>query len=213
MERKQFTFYRSYFEAVKELPKKEQCAVILAICAYALDEEEPKLQGTSKAVFTLIRPTLDTARKKAKGGSNGTPSKDNGKTGERQAEDSGKEKEGEKEKEIEKENECYPPNPLAEVMTAYMEKINPTPSQMSMDELKGYVEQMGGAVCLRAIDIALDAKKANWNYIRAILRDKLSKGVKCLADWDALDEAREKEAEQNGNIAQRTKPGELPELR
>lgn len=105
--RKQFTFYRSYFEAVIDLPKKDQTAVILAICDYALNEVEPDLAGTSKVVFNLIRPTLDAARRKAEGGKKGTPTKDSEKIPQRCEEDSKKEKEGEKEKEVEKENECY----------------------------------------------------------------------------------------------------------
>lgn len=103
--RAQFTFYRSYYDALKNLPKKEQTAVILAICAYALDNEEPKLQGTASAIFTLIRPTLDAGRRKAMGGKNGTPKKDKGKIEERYDEDVEKEIEKEKEKEIEKEVE------------------------------------------------------------------------------------------------------------
>lgn len=65
MKRSQFTFYRSYFEAIKSLPKRDMASVILAICAYALDEDEPNLTGVPLAVFTLIRPTLDSGRKKA----------------------------------------------------------------------------------------------------------------------------------------------------
>lgn len=84
---------------------------------------------------------------------------------------------------------------IAAVMSAYLDKINPTPSQASIDELKGYVEQMGADCCLKAFDIALDAKKANWPYIRGILRSKLSKGVRCLADWDALEAKREKSSQ------------------
>lgn len=80
---------------------------------------------------------------------------------------------------------------IAVVMSAYLDKINPTPSQYSLDELKGYVEQMGAECCLRAFDIALDAKKANWQYIRGILRSKLRQGVRCIADWDALEAKRE----------------------
>lgn len=80
---------------------------------------------------------------------------------------------------------------VATVMSAYLDKINPSASQNSLDELRGYVEVMGSEVCLRAIDIALDAKKATWNYIRAILRDKQSRGVRCLADWDALEQSRD----------------------
>lgn len=81
---------------------------------------------------------------------------------------------------------------LAAVMSAYLDKINPNPSQTSLDELKGYAEAMGSEVCLRAIDTALDAGKANWSYIRAILRNKQSQGVSCLADWDRLEEGRER---------------------
>ena len=73
-------------------------------------------------------------------------------------------------------------------------------SQTSLDKLKGYAEEMGEAVCKRAFDIALDNKKASWSYIEAILQDRLRRGVKCLADWDALEEQvkARKEAEKNG---------------
>lgn len=71
MNRNQFTFYRSFYDAVKVLPKKEQTAVILAICAYALDNEEPKLNGTAAAIFTLVRPMLDSSRRKAESGKRG----------------------------------------------------------------------------------------------------------------------------------------------
>ena len=73
----------------------------------------------------------------------------------------------------------------------YLDRINPSPSPTSVDELRGYAQAMGGEVCRRAMDVALDAKKANWPYIRGILRSKLAAGVKCLADWDRLEEARE----------------------
>ncbi len=79
---------------------------------------------------------------------------------------------------------------LAAVMTAFMDKINPTPSPTCIEELKAFAEQMGSECCIRAMDIALDAKKANWNYIRAILRSKLQQGVKCAADWDKVEERR-----------------------
>lgn len=114
MERAQFTFYRSYYEAISALPKKDQTAVLLAVCAYALDNKEPNLSGTANAVFTLIRPTLDTGRRKAQGGSKGKPmksseersGKDAAKTSERSGKDTAKEKEGEIEVEKEVEDEC-----------------------------------------------------------------------------------------------------------
>ena len=204
MKRDQFTFYRRYYEALKHLPKRDRSDVLMAVIGYALDEEIPKLSGVPLSVFTLIRPTLDSGRNKAKNRLNkqktsqeqtGTKQEQNGKEGE-------SEREVEKELEREVESECegegendssLPTTPLprsgpvAEVISDYLDRINPSASSASLDELRGYAEAMGAAVCKRAFDIALDSKKANWPYIRAILRDKQARGVRCLADWDALE--------------------------
>lgn len=201
MERKQFTFYRSYYEAVKELPKKEQCAVILAICAYALDEKEPELTGTAKAIFSLVRPTLDSSRRKAESGKAGGKGKQTESKTEANDKQTAREKENKKENKNKKENECcYPlppeaptlPEPdVASVFSDFLNRVNPSASQRCLDELAGYVRVMGPAVCKRAIDIALDNKKATWSYIKAILADKQARGVRCLADWDNLEKERE----------------------
>lgn len=70
--RNQFTFYKSYYDAIQALSKKDQSALILAVCAYAIYETPPK--GLSNAAFTafnLIKPTLDSGRKKAESGALG----------------------------------------------------------------------------------------------------------------------------------------------
>lgn len=105
LERKQFTFYRSYYEAIKALPKKDQTAVLLAICAYALDNEEPKLTGTATAIFTLVRPTLDSSRKRAENGKRGGEVKPSESKSEAKPKQNAREKEKEKENEIENELE------------------------------------------------------------------------------------------------------------
>ncbi|MBQ4601186.1 MAG: hypothetical protein IJB17_06120 [Oscillospiraceae bacterium] len=70
--RGQFTFYRSYFEALMDLQEQERLPILQAIMAYALDGTEPKeLSGNGRAVFRLIRPTLDSGRKMAAGGKKG----------------------------------------------------------------------------------------------------------------------------------------------
>lgn len=204
MKREQFTFYRSYYEALKHLSKRDRADVLMAVIAYALDEEVPKLSGVPLSVFTLIRPTLDSGRNKARNRviKRETKAEQN----DNKTEQMRKEKEGEVEREKEREGECErelegdsplvtPPAPpvsaSAAVLSDYLNRVNPAASPASLDELKGYAEQMGKDVCIRAIDIALDSKKATWPYIRAILRDKLQRGVKCLADWDALEEQRQ----------------------
>ena len=95
--RKQFTFYRSYYEAIKKLSAKRRLGLLEAIVTYGLDGIEPAgLDDVQEMVFTLIRPTLDAAHKMAAGGRKS-------KVGQRS--DKGSAKEGEKETEIEKENE------------------------------------------------------------------------------------------------------------
>ena len=66
-ERNQFTFYRSFWEAVEELSDEDRLAVLTGIIHYALDEKVPVLSSAyQRSMFTLCKPILDTARKKAK---------------------------------------------------------------------------------------------------------------------------------------------------
>lgn len=102
MERNQFTFYRSYRDALRALNAKDFKAVVLAICDYALDESEPCLSGVPHAVFTLIRPTLDSGRNKAANRQNKTKTKEE-QSGNK-SEQTSEEKEGEKEREEENDS-------------------------------------------------------------------------------------------------------------
>lgn len=196
MEREQFTFYRSFWEALKALPKKDQLPFVMAVCSYAFGEENKTLTGQASAAFLLVKPILDKANKKAANGKlGGSKRKANGKQTASNIEGE-KEMEGEEEIEVDVEDEYIGAGDgndpgLAAVMDAYMNRIDPTPSPTSMDELKGYVDLMGPEVCIRAINVALDAKAANWNYIRRVLMNKASQGVRCIADWDALEAERE----------------------
>lgn len=81
---------------------------------------------------------------------------------------------------------------VAKVMSAYMDRINPTPSQICVDELTGFARELGAEVCIHAMSVALDEKKTQWSYIRAILRDYRDNGVRCLADIQAREEKRGK---------------------
>ena len=59
MERDSFIFYRSFYEAIKEISEQEQLNVYRAITEYALNQKEIEITGVSKAIFTLIKPQLD----------------------------------------------------------------------------------------------------------------------------------------------------------
>jgi hypothetical protein len=51
-------FYRSMFEAIKELPKATQAEIYHAIFEYSLDFKKPELKGLAKTVWILIEPVL-----------------------------------------------------------------------------------------------------------------------------------------------------------
>jgi len=64
-------FYRSFYEAIKELPENIQSQVYSAIFEYSLNFNEPQLEGISKTVFTLIKPQLDANNKRFENGKKG----------------------------------------------------------------------------------------------------------------------------------------------
>ena len=134
MTREQFTFYRSYWEAVKRLRKPaDRLSALEAIAAYALDGEERDLTDAADAIFVLIRPVLDSAAKKSKGGK-ASPSteEDIDKISASDDEDIDNKKKNKKKKEGEKENECY---------IAPARFVRP-----SLDDVAAYCLERGGIV-------------------------------------------------------------------
>ena len=81
---------------------------------------------------------------------------------------------------------------FAQVMRVYMDRINPTPSQICVDELLDFTRELGAEVCIHAMSVALDEKKTQWSYMRAILRGYRDDGVRCLSDIQAREAKRGK---------------------
>lgn len=83
--RDSFVFYRSFFEALQDVPTEERACIYDAICAYSLNDIEPKLTGMQLAIFKLIRPNIDANKRKYENGKKGAnfgskggrPKKDN----------------------------------------------------------------------------------------------------------------------------------------
>lgn len=71
MKRESFVFYRSFYEAINELPEETQLEVYKAITSYALEGELTELAGLPKVIFTLIKPQLDANNKKYLDGKKG----------------------------------------------------------------------------------------------------------------------------------------------
>lgn len=71
-ERSTFQFFRSFYDAAKNIPDKEmQADFLMAICEYALNGKEPEGSGIINALFALVKPNLDISRKRAQAGRKG----------------------------------------------------------------------------------------------------------------------------------------------
>lgn len=60
--------YRSFYEAVKDLPLEHQAIIWQAICEYTFNFTEIELSGICKTVFILIKPQLDANLQRFKNG-------------------------------------------------------------------------------------------------------------------------------------------------
>ena len=50
--------YRSFYEAIKELPKENQADIWGAICNFYFNETEPSFTGINQTVWILIQPVM-----------------------------------------------------------------------------------------------------------------------------------------------------------
>lgn len=71
MERESIVFYKSFYEAIKELDEKDRLSAFEAIIEYGLYGEEPEESGIVKAIFALVRPQIDANNKRYKNGLKG----------------------------------------------------------------------------------------------------------------------------------------------
>ena len=63
MAAEKFTFFISFYEALKELPSEDFKKVIIAICEYAFYDKEPDLPLNLIVPFRLIKPIIDKTLK------------------------------------------------------------------------------------------------------------------------------------------------------
>ncbi len=75
-----FFFFRAFRDAISELKTKEKIIIYEAIFAYALDGEESDLSevsNTAKAMWSLIKPMLDSDLRRYENGCKGGAPKGN----------------------------------------------------------------------------------------------------------------------------------------
>ena len=62
MNKESFVFYKSFYEAIKNIPKEDQLELYTAICEYSFTDNVPDLpDGIAKAMFILMKPNIDSA--------------------------------------------------------------------------------------------------------------------------------------------------------
>lgn len=198
-----FCCYHSYARKLAKLSDQEVGRLLRALLKYSETGEAQELTGRESVAFDFIADDIDRAKenyeaKCKQNRENRLSTVVNGR--QRSSTSAYKNKDKSKDKDEEKgggtrAREAAAPAgftlpPMSRAVEAFCNKINPTPSERSLAELASFEEQMGTECCLRAIDEALDARATSWNYIRQILRSKLEQGVRCIADWDKLEEKR-----------------------
>ena len=200
MRREQFTFYRSYYEAMKDLSVEECAKLLLAIAAYALDEEEPELSGSCSACFKLIRPTLDSGRNKAanrmnadeqteiKPKSNGNKAKSNQNKPEQTEIKSEQTETNRKEREYDSSSTHIPPltddelrrlrQEQQDVETAAKRVGLPVSAMSDYDTMDNLRAEHGADNLLKAIGRIQGAaeKCRSWRYVGGILRKEKTAG-------------------------------------
>ncbi|MFT0399139.1 DUF6291 domain-containing protein [Bacteroides thetaiotaomicron] len=70
--RDSFIFYRSFYEAIKDLPRDIQGEIYTAIMEYSLyGKETDNLKPVARSIFTLIKPQIDVNNKRFDNGCKG----------------------------------------------------------------------------------------------------------------------------------------------
>lgn len=187
MARDSFIFYRSFYEAISELPKENQADTYDAIMQYALNQKEIELTGISKAIFSLVKPQLDANYKKYENGKQKKSKKEaKVKQNESKAETNVNDNENVNVNENVNDNDndnvgdsCV--DGLQEVIDFYSNNIgflNP----YGLKILESYVEDMSSELVIYAMQIAVENNKKTISYIKAILNNWAKANIKTLEE-------------------------------
>ena len=69
--RESIVFYRSFYEAIKELSAEEFRNAVMAIMEYGLNDSEIDASGVAKAILIMAKPQIDKNNKRYENGLRG----------------------------------------------------------------------------------------------------------------------------------------------
>ena len=61
-------FYRSFYDAIKNIPEVDQLKAYTAIMEYAMNDVQPEIDGIALAIFLLVKPQIDANNKRYESG-------------------------------------------------------------------------------------------------------------------------------------------------
>lgn len=187
MARDSFIFYRSFYEAISELPKENQADTYDAIMQYALNQKEIELTGISKAIFSLVKPQLDANYKKYENGKQKKSKKEaKVKQNESKAETNVNDNENVNVNENVNDNDndnvgdsCV--DGLQGVIDFYNNNIGFL-SPYGLKILESYAEDMSSELVIYAMQISVENNKKTISYIKAILNNWTKANIKTLEE-------------------------------
>lgn len=191
MARDSFIFYRSYYEAMNGLKDKDKLQLFNAISELSLNNNEVKLTGICKNIFTAIKPQIVANSERYENGKKGgRPKKET--NGFKKTKTIGFENKKPNKNENDNENvnennnnnnnaidSCV--DGLQDVIDFYDDNVGSlTPFGLSL--LEDYVKEMGKDIVIYAMQISVEANKRTIQYIKAILNNWQKAGVKTLLE-------------------------------
>ena len=200
MARDSFIFYRSFYEAISELPKENQADTYNAIMQYALNQEEIELTGIPKAIFSLVKPQLDANYKKYE---NGKQKKSKTEAKQKQT----KSKTGTNVNENVNDNENVNVNDndnenvsdscvdgLQKIIDFYNQNIGLI-TPYGIEVLEDYAKEMPADLIIYAMEISVEANVRTIQYIKGILNNWSKKGIKTLVEAKEENNKQKKQKE------------------
>lgn len=174
-------FYRSFLDAVEDLPPKDFKACVLAILQYGMDGTVPNGRGIEKTVFAMAKPQIDRNNQKYINGSKGGRPRNQAETDQEpngnQTETKGKPKKTDT-KPIETKTEKSKPNNVNDNVNViesdiYVNSYNACARARmdppSVDEVRVYCREIGSTVDAQRF---VDYYTANgWNVGKNPMRD------------------------------------------
>ena len=185
-----FVFYKSFFEALQDLKDKDRLKVYDAICNLALNDEDTKLSGIAKTIFTLIKPQVLANKKRYENGKKGgRPKKET--DGFQKIKTNGFENNETKTKPNENVNENENENENVLGFSLEQKKIIDlfqengilyfnTPNQFNIVSRLVDVEEK---MIVESIEDAKIQNKCTFNYVYGVVRNKLREFKKVKSDF------------------------------